>query len=126
MKTQIFINWTEEDFTHTWDGKEYAFPAGSSNIMEDALAIHFAKHLADRELNKEGKETGVFDADKPLETSSLKGQYMAKALGAIVAEESDRNVLLMKSLNTEKPKKAKKEDEINPAFKKAKTDEATE
>ena len=116
MTTRIFVNWTTEDFTHQWAGTEYTFKAGDKTILEESLAIHFAKHLADRELNKEGKDTGVYDPDKGIEAGSIKGQYMLKGLGEVVAEEGDKNVLIMKTLNSEEAKPVKKEDEINPAF----------
>ena len=63
----IFTNWTDEDFTHTYDmgsfggskgktwiakKKVYTFKAGKSYYLPFYLAEHFAKHLADREYNK--------------------------------------------------------------------------
>lgn len=41
-----FINWTNEDFTHTWDNKALTFKAGSTTMLPDYLAKHFAKHMA--------------------------------------------------------------------------------
>lgn len=116
MTTRIFINWTTEDFTHTWAGTEYTFKAGDKTILEEALAIHFAKHLADRELNNAGLSTGTYDPDRGIEKGSPKGDYMLKALGETVAEEGDKNVLIMKTLNAEVAKEVKESDEINPEF----------
>lgn len=47
-----FTNWTGEDFTHKWDSVEYTFKAGQTEMLQDYLAYHFAKHLAQREINR--------------------------------------------------------------------------
>lgn len=47
----MFKNWTTKDFAHTWGGQEIKFPAGGSLMMDENIAIHFATHLADREIN---------------------------------------------------------------------------
>lgn len=60
MKAIKFINWTDEDFTHTWDGEVYSFPAGEPMLLPEGLAQHFAKHLVDRELNKKNLPTNHF------------------------------------------------------------------
>jgi DNA polymerase III alpha subunit (gram-positive type) len=56
MKAIMFRNWTNEDFTHTWDNVPYTFPAGASMMMEDWKCEHFAYHLAHREVQKAGRE----------------------------------------------------------------------
>jgi len=48
----LFTNWSKEDFTHQWDSVEYTFKAGQSTYIQDYLARHFAKHLAQRECNR--------------------------------------------------------------------------
>lgn len=57
MKAQaiLFTNYTDEDFSHTWDSVEYKFPAKQAMMLEEGLAYHFARHLAIRELNKAEK-----------------------------------------------------------------------
>lgn len=50
MKTALFINFTDQEFTGWWDGKGKKFPPGASLYMPDYLAKHFAKHLVNREL----------------------------------------------------------------------------
>jgi len=58
MATAVtFTNYSSEDFTHTWDSVKYPFPAGKSTMLESGLALHFAKHLAVRELNKRKVES---------------------------------------------------------------------
>lgn len=58
-----FVNYTDEDFTHKWDGKAFTFKAGKEIYLEDHLAEHFAKHLAEREMLKDGKEDFI-DVEK--------------------------------------------------------------
>lgn len=48
----IFTNWTEEEFTDTWDKKIYKLAPGKSYYLPFYLAEKFAKNLADREYNK--------------------------------------------------------------------------
>ena len=52
MKTVLFTNWTDEDFSYTYGGESFGFKAGSSIYLQDYLAEFFAKHLANRELQK--------------------------------------------------------------------------
>ena len=52
MKTALFTNFTDADFTGYWDGKGKKFIPGQSLYMPDYLAQHFAKHLTNRELLK--------------------------------------------------------------------------
>ena len=49
-----FKNYTDDSFTESWGGNEITIKAGEIVLMEDAIAKHFAKHLADRELNRQG------------------------------------------------------------------------
>ena len=46
----LFKNFSSEDFEWKYDGVEYMFPAGSVKPLEKAEALHFAKHLVDREM----------------------------------------------------------------------------
>ena len=55
MKTALFTNFTDADFTGYWDGKGKKFIPGQSLYMPDYLARHFAKHLTNRELLKVDK-----------------------------------------------------------------------
>jgi hypothetical protein len=50
MKSALFINWTDRDFTGYWNGKGKEIKAGDKLWMPDYLAKHFAKHLTNREL----------------------------------------------------------------------------
>ena len=59
MKTALFSNYSNEEFTGYWDGKGKKFQPGQSLYMPDYLARHFALGLANRELLKLGKETAT-------------------------------------------------------------------
>jgi len=50
MKTVLFTNFTNEDFTGYWNGKGKTIKAGESLYMPEYLGEHFAKHLVNREL----------------------------------------------------------------------------
>jgi len=50
MRTALFKNWTEEEFTGHWNGKPRTFEPGESIYMPEFLARHFAKYLTNREL----------------------------------------------------------------------------
>lgn len=54
MKLVRFFNWTDRDFTWSWNSEPYTFRAGESLTLEDWKAEHFAGHLVDRELHREG------------------------------------------------------------------------
>lgn len=51
----IFSNWTNEDFEGTWAGEKSIIKKGETKEFEMFLAFHFAKHLVDREMTKDGK-----------------------------------------------------------------------
>lgn len=48
----LFTNYSTQDFAHSWNKEEYAFPARQSIMLPSYLADHFAYHLAVRELYK--------------------------------------------------------------------------
>jgi len=57
MKAIKFKNFTDRDFTYSFDGVPYTFKAGTEIFLEDYKAEHFARHLADRELEKKDIRT---------------------------------------------------------------------
>lgn len=56
MKTALFTNFTNEDFTGYWDGRPKTVKAGQSTYMPEYLARHFAKHITNRELLRTDKD----------------------------------------------------------------------
>jgi len=57
MQNATFHNFSSEPFTGYWNGKPKTFKVGEKVYMPAYLAEHFAKHLANRELIRTGKET---------------------------------------------------------------------
>lgn len=57
MSNATFINISDEPFTGWWNGVPKTFAPGQEKLMPAWLAEHFAKHLTNRELIKNGKET---------------------------------------------------------------------
>jgi len=49
-------NFSDETFTYTWNKVPYTFKPGEYKYMEAGIANHFAKHLINRELLKDGRE----------------------------------------------------------------------
>lgn len=56
VKIKKFTNFSNEDFTWTWNKVPYTFPAKEFRFMDASIADHFAKHLINRELLKVGRE----------------------------------------------------------------------
>lgn len=72
----MFTNWSQEDFTGYWDSNPTLIKKGEMIILPRYLAHHFAKHLADRECNRENKPTdGLF-----------KNECIAKCISDLNAE----------------------------------------
>lgn len=89
-KIVLFKNWTDEDFTHTWNNVPHSFKAGEERHMEDWKAEHFANHLADRELIRSSKET--IDPSKPalIQKALSGGEEVVKE--KLVSELAEKNV----------------------------------
>jgi hypothetical protein len=49
-KQTQFKNWTHEDFTYKYDNVSYTFEAGGVYNVPADIALHFALHLAKREI----------------------------------------------------------------------------
>lgn len=57
MRYATFLNYTNKPFTGFWNGKPYTFqPGAKGEHMHEAIASHFAKHLANQVLTENGKE----------------------------------------------------------------------
>ena len=57
MEVKQFHNFTDKDFTWKYDGIAYTFGAGQTIFLEDYKADHFAEHLVDEEMNRQGLPT---------------------------------------------------------------------
>lgn len=116
-KAVLFRNWSDEDFTYTWDKVEYDFPAGSETRIEEGLANHFAKHLTDRELLKMKDDKG----EQLMTNHFSRPDVYQKCFPSAAPVEARNEVELQVKLDntTEVPKKGKRtkvEEEMNPAF----------
>jgi hypothetical protein len=69
-----FTNFSEELFIHKWNSEEWKFNPGETVLLQGYLAEHFAKHLVDREMQKEGK---------PINDFATRNLMMSKCLGGV-------------------------------------------
>ena len=79
-KAILFNNYTDEDFTHNFDGSPWTFKAGEQTRLQEGIAYIMAKHLVDREMMK----------DKVALSDGSRRGYLAKVLieEDIIEEES--------------------------------------
>lgn len=107
-----FTNVSDEDFYHTWDSVTYKFPAGKTQLLEDYLAYHFAKHLAYRELNKKDEKVQYMEKDKKFQ------DFIKECVSLDDAEEAeDETQLTQKILNKEASNKGVTKKEIKEEVK---------
>ena len=89
----VFTNFSDETFVCSWDGTPYTFAPGQAMMVEDWKAYHFAKHLANREMQKLDKNS-MFLQDPRRNT------LIAKALpGEKSLEVEDESKLTTELLN---------------------------
>jgi hypothetical protein len=82
MLKYTFYNFTEKSFEGFWNGRKYTFKPGVKKEYRRLIAIHFAKHLANKILTEEGKERAV-SPKKPEEVP----EFMAVFNKALLVEE---------------------------------------
>lgn len=85
----LFTNWTDEDFSHTWNGEPYEFKKGESILLPEYLATHFAKHLVDRELQKRNLTVNHFS----------RPEFISKTLGTKPVDAPSPEKLEIELLN---------------------------
>lgn len=119
-----FTNYTDENFKCSWDGEPYTVAAGETRQFPPFLAEVFAKHFADRELNKAGKSTGdkkakaeIFEKCLGI-TIKVEEKEEEKSDGAKLKEEIEEKEEEFTDLKEEKPKKSKKKAAPKKASKK--------
>lgn len=93
MKTALFTNFTKEAFVGFWNGKGKKFAPGQSLYMQDFLAKHFSKHLANRELLRKDENGNAIYPDGEKFTSPKKPeevpQFMELFNQAYTPDEMD-------------------------------------
>ena len=109
MKAVNFTNFTATDFTYPWDNVEYTFKAGQTTQIEDYKALHFCKHLVDRELYGNGKPLNDHSRSA-LENNCLGAVSEDKPQGIIESQVAISNALL-----TETPTEAPTPEPSEPA-----------
>lgn len=115
-KRYVVTNWTKEDFTGTWNGRETVIEKGNYKELPEYLAYHFTKHLVDREMMKDGKTESLASAEarRPYEEKTmtiLADGVDSPALAKI--KEEIRKQVLEESKNV---KKVEKVDESAKEF----------
>jgi len=102
----LFVNFTDEDFVHSWNSVTYTFKAGTSMYLEPWLAEHFSKHLVDREINK------LNDGKKPLDeiridNQQLRNSFLEKCVKTVETKATGdaqlKTELLNLNMNKETP-----------------------
>ena len=113
-KAQRFTNWTKEDFSHKWDSVQYTFKAGESEMVQDYLAHHFAKHLAQREINKK---------NLPMTSPKFKEFYFKCLNDESISAESELKLEMeIEKVNNKKEvKKEEKKEEVKEVKKATKS-----
>jgi len=99
-----FTNYSNTDFTCTWDGKEYIFLPNESRILEDGVVEAFAKHLANKKFSgtlvaedqtfKEEMSKAISEVDTSIK---VKPEVVVEAIFEDIEKEEE-----------EKPKQVKK------------------
>lgn len=105
MKT--FKNWSKEDFTCSWDGNPTTVKKGRLMPMEDFLADHFAKHLVDRELQKEGLPLLGDDRDEMLKKCFVEATIEETVTEKVEKTEKEVDKVDKKSKKLGRPKGSK-------------------
>jgi hypothetical protein len=104
-KTVLFTNWSNEDFSYAYAGEQFNFPMGKGVYLPDYLAHHFAKHLANRELQKIG---GTHDTYTSNYNHPVFQEFFNKALSEPLPVESPIQAEVTASqLNEEQPEPPK-------------------
>jgi hypothetical protein len=92
MQAIKFKNFSNEDFSWSWNNMPYVFKAGESIFLEDFKATHFAKHLIDRELNKLGFQTNDMAKRSELISQCFPPEEAISTLEALQINEEEKIV----------------------------------
>lgn len=116
MQARKFKNFTTEDFTWKFDGVPFTFKAGQEIYLEEDKALHFAKHLVDRELNRLNVESGLHGTGKEVPTNNQK----ERAKFEVQCFPSDEIVTPLEALNLNVEAEKEANEEEFPDLKKKK------
>lgn len=85
-----FKNFTDRDFTWSFDSIPYVFKAGQTIYLEDFKAKHFAKHLVNRELDIKGIPTNNQSERAKLEVLCFPSDEVVTPLVALNINETEK------------------------------------
>lgn len=123
VKSVVFKNFTDEEFVCSWDSVPYRFPPGKEMYVEDWKAIHFAKHLVDKVMNKKRMITSnMVERNKFLVQALPEAEIISadEALDKNAREEvAEKEKEIKKEVKTKKASKVVTEEEF-PDLKKEK------
>jgi hypothetical protein len=92
VKEVPFKNWTATDFTHNYGGESYTFAKGGTYSIPSDIALHFAKHLAIRELHAQAdKARAEAKADKRSSDEIVQAAAAFEALPENLMKEYQEN-----------------------------------
>jgi len=70
----IFTNWSDEDYTGTWNGISETVKAGEFKELPEYKAFHYCRHFVDREMQKakvKDESIGIDSVRKPYEDKTI-------------------------------------------------------
>lgn len=108
----LFVNFRDEEFTGQWDSKEFKFAPKETRWLPFWLAVHFAKHLVNDEMNARKIRT-----DDPSRES-----FVAKCIGNEPEKKNEDDPLGIEILNRNMESEKKK---VGRPKKETKTEEET-
>jgi hypothetical protein len=92
MQTALFVNFSSEPFTCSWDNSPKTFKPGETVFMPDFLAAHFAKHLTNRELIRDGLDTCT-SPKKPADVPEYMNRFNKAYIPDDKKSDSDKSEL---------------------------------
>lgn len=100
----IFTNWTTEDFTGMWNGVPETIKAGEYKELPEYKAYHYCRHLVNREMFKDKKDTLI-------SVDEARREYEQKTI-AKIEEGMDSPALdsIKKKIESDLKKKAKDDE----------------
>lgn len=108
-----FKNYTDTDFTHSFDSVPYTFKAGQTIYLEEFKAKHFAKHLVNRELNAKNIPTNNLSERAKLEVLCFPSEEAVTPLEALNINETVKAVEKKKAGKTVKKVEEEEFSELN-------------
>jgi len=92
--TVVFFNFSDTNFTFSYDKETYTVKAGQRDSFPEFLALHGAKHLVDRELIRSNRV-------KQLNDVTERNKMYAVILGKTVTEPEEEKIKVEEEANIE-------------------------